>query len=125
MQIGIGIDPEGFVYPDSRCNSVILVNQSTESIDADDHTVSTLDGAGLRRLERETTVWSFLVVVPEIRFENPLQMSLAEDQEAVQALASHRLHEASCNPPPQAGHNSLGRRSTQNRRPQSSQRWAP
>ena len=86
--------PEGFVYPDSRRNSAILVYQSTESGDANDHTVLTPDGVGLRCLERETTVRSFFVVVPEICFENPLQMSLAEDQEVVQACVSHRLHEA-------------------------------
>jgi hypothetical protein len=60
-----GIGPEGCVYPDSRCCSVILVNQPAESIDADDYTVTAIAGrTGLRRLERQSAVRSFFVVVP-------------------------------------------------------------
>jgi hypothetical protein len=74
---------------------VILVNQPAESIDADDYTVILiLGGSGLRRLERQSTVRSFFVVAPEILSEDPFQMALSEDQEVVQALPPHRLHEA-------------------------------
>ena len=57
---------EGCVYPDSRCCSVILVNQPAESIDADDYTLTLIPDGGsrLRRLERQSTVRSFFVVVP-------------------------------------------------------------
>ena len=86
----------GAFIPNSRCSSVILVDQPTESIDADDCAFTPIPGGGsrLRRLEREAAVRSFFVVVPQVLSEDPLQMALPEDQEVVQALAAHRLHEA-------------------------------
>ena len=71
----------GSFIPIHAASSVILVDQPAESIDANDHAVTSIPGgAGLRRLEREATVRSFFVVVPEVRFENPPQMALPEDQ---------------------------------------------
>jgi hypothetical protein len=45
---------------------VILVDQPAESIDADDYTLTLIPDGGsrLRRLERQSTVRSFFVVVP-------------------------------------------------------------
>jgi hypothetical protein len=54
---------------------MILVNQPAESIDADDYTVTPIPGrSGLRRLERQSTVRSFFLVVSEILSEDPFQM---------------------------------------------------
>jgi hypothetical protein len=45
-------DAEGCVYPDSRCCSLILMNQAAESIDAHDCSVTPIPvGSRLRRLE--------------------------------------------------------------------------
>ena len=61
----------GAFIPDSRRRSVILVNQPAESIDADDCAVTPIPGGSrLRRLERQATVRSFLVVVPQILSED-------------------------------------------------------
>ncbi len=87
--------PEGCVYPDSCCRSVILVNQPAESIDADDYTVTPMPGGSrLGRLERQASVRSFFVVVPQVLSEDPLQVALPEDREVAQALAPHCLHAA-------------------------------
>ena len=54
---GIKLGPEGFAYPDSRCNAAIFIDQSAESIDADDCAVSLIPGASrLGRLERKLTM---------------------------------------------------------------------
>jgi hypothetical protein len=57
------------------------VNQPAESINADDHVVTPIPGGGsrLRRLKRQSTVRSFFAVVPQVLFEDPLQMALPED----------------------------------------------
>jgi hypothetical protein len=39
---------EGFVYHDSRCYSVILVDQPVKSIDTNDCTVTPIRGGGSR-----------------------------------------------------------------------------
>ena len=58
----------GAFIPDSRCSSVILVDQAAESIDADDCALTPVPGGGSRhrRLEREAAVRSFFVVVPQV-----------------------------------------------------------
>jgi hypothetical protein len=72
---------EGCVYPDSRCFSVILVYEAAESIDAHDCTVTARAvGSRLRRLERQSPVRPFFVVVPQVLSEDPLQVALPEDQ---------------------------------------------
>src|SRR5665647_3097014 len=64
--------PEGFVYPDSRCCSVVFMDQPAKSIDADDCAVTLIPGdSRLRRLEREATVRSFCVVVAQVLSEDP------------------------------------------------------
>jgi hypothetical protein len=74
---------------------VILVNQPAESIDADDYTVTPMPGGSrLGRLERQASVRSFFVVVPQVLSEDPLQVALPEDREVAQALAPHCLHAA-------------------------------
>ena len=60
---GIKLGPEGFAYPDSRCNAAIFIDQSAESIDADDCSISFPGGPRLGRLEREATMRPFFVVV--------------------------------------------------------------
>src|SRR5665811_2186192 len=83
------------VYPDSRCNSAIFMDQPAESIDADDCAIASAQGgARLRRLKREAAVRTFRVVVPHVLSEDPLQMTLPEDQEVIQALPPRRLHQA-------------------------------
>jgi hypothetical protein len=74
--------PEGFVYPDSRCYSVIFVEQPAKSIDASDCAVTPIRGGGswLRRLEGQAAVRSFFVVMPEVLSKSPSQMALPEDQ---------------------------------------------
>jgi len=86
---------EGFVYPDSRCCSVIFMDQPAKSIDADDCAIASAQGgARLRRLEREAAVRPLFVVVAQVLLEDALRMALPEDQDVIQALPSHRLHEA-------------------------------
>jgi hypothetical protein len=78
--IRVCVKGEGCVYPDSRCCSVILINQAAESIDAHDCTVTPIPvGSRLRRLERQSTVRSFLVVVPQVLSEDPPQVALPAD----------------------------------------------
>ena len=86
---------EGFVYPDSRCRAVILMDQPAQSIGADNHAVTAIAGSSrLRRLKREAAVRTFRVVVPHVLSEDPLQMTLPEDQQVIQALPARRLHQA-------------------------------
>jgi len=71
------------------------MDQPAKSIDADDCAVTLIPGdSRLRRLEREATVRSFCVVVAQVLSEDPLCMALPEDQQVVQALPPHGLHEA-------------------------------
>ena len=49
---------EGFVYPDSRCRAVILMDQPAQSIDADDCAITPAQGGfGLRRRSRVRVAW--------------------------------------------------------------------
>src|SRR5450756_1086339 len=83
------------MYPDSRCRAVILMDQPAQSIGADNHAVTAIAGSSrLRRLKREAAVRTFRVVVPHVLSEDPLQMTLPEDQEVIQALPPRRLHQA-------------------------------
>src|SRR5665811_2297179 len=77
---------EGCVYPDSRCCSVVFMDQPAKSIDADDWAFTSAQGGSrLRHIEREATVRSFCVVVAQVLSEDPLCMALPEDQQVVQA----------------------------------------
>ena len=69
-------NPEGFVYPDSRCRSLILVDQPAESIDANNHTVSNSGTSRLCRLKRQATVRSFVAVMPQILPQDRLHVDL-------------------------------------------------
>jgi len=56
---------------------VILVDQTAESIDADDYAITPAPrGARVRRFERQPTMRSSLVAVPEMLPDDPLQMAL-------------------------------------------------
>jgi hypothetical protein len=71
------------------------MDQPAESIDTDDCAVASAQGdSGLRRLELKATVRPFCVVVAPVLSEDPLCMALSEDQQVVQALPPHGLHEA-------------------------------
>ena len=71
------------------------MDQPAESIDADDCAIAPAQGgSGLRHLEREATVRPFFVVVSDVLSEDSLQVVQPEDQDVIQALPSHRLHEA-------------------------------
>jgi hypothetical protein len=57
------------------------MNQAAESIDAHDCSVTPIPvGSRLRRLERQSPVRPFFVVVPQVLSEDPLQGALREDQ---------------------------------------------
>ena len=67
----------GAFIPNSRCSSLIFVNQPAESIGADDYTVTPIAGGSrLRRLKRQSTMRSFLVVVPRVLSEPSPTISL-------------------------------------------------
>ena len=60
------------------------MDQPAQSIDANDDAVTLIPGdSRLRRLERESTMRSFCVVVARVLSEDPMCMALHEDQEVV------------------------------------------
>ena len=85
---------EGYIYYDSCCYSVVLVDQSAEPGNTDYLTVGTVRGQlGVRGLEGQPTMRALLVVVSHVLPEDSLKVAFAEDKDVVQRLMPDGLHE--------------------------------
>src|SRR6266699_7060002 len=79
------------------CSSLVLVNQSTKEVAAAHPGSARVadpgrSGGGIGRFQPKRSVWAVLVVVLDIDPQGLLEVTAADDQEAVKALGAAGPH---------------------------------